>query len=486
MQFMKSRTLSKSLKLVYVLLSGLCFYFGFSLDGNLGWLMWIAPIPVLYLSLQVKPGQAFLLAFIAYLIGKLSWLSYLLNVLPKPLAILYTLIIPLIFALIIVAARKISRVAQHDFTVLAFPVIFTAYEYLLFIFSPDGTATSIAYTQSNYLPVIQLASLTGILGISFLLSFFASTVAFVIYNVNHKKNTTPLLSVLSVVLAFTFIYGLMRLREPGNGKTLELGMAVIDENAYKGVYQHDHAKEMQLTDLYQQETERVAALGAKIILLPEKAILVNDSSSGSILQRFAQAALNHRIQIIVGGTKEKSGYYLNNAWVISDRGDFLADYQKVNLFEGEKMDGCKPGNKISVYRVDTLNEGVAICKDMDFQQFLLGYSKKSPAVLYVPAWDFVQDGWLHARMAILRSVEGGFSLVRNARQGRLTLSDWRGKVVAEANSESGKETFLLGELTVEAHPTIYARAGDWFGTVCLIAAVGFIFFMARYRKKKIV
>ncbi len=349
---MQSRASSKFFKLASILLSGLCFYFGLSLSGNLGWLIWIAPVPVLYYSLQVKPGQAFFLAFIAYLIGRLSWLSYLLAVLPKPLAILYTLLIPLIFAWIVIASRKICYWPGTIFPFWPFPVLFTAYEYLLFILSPDGTATSIAYTQSNYLPVIQLASLTGILGITFLLSFFSSSVALVLNNRQHKKNTSPLLAVLSVVFVVVFAYGLMRIREPEKGKSLELGMAVIDESAYKGVYQHDHAKEMQLTDLYLQETERLAALGAKIILLPEKAILVNDSNCDSILQRFAESAKNHRVQIIVGGTKEKTGYYLNNAWVISNGGMFLADYQKVNLFEGEKLDGCRPGNKISIYRLE--------------------------------------------------------------------------------------------------------------------------------------
>ena len=302
---MQSPTSFKFFRLVSVLLSGICFYFGFSLNGNLGWLIWIAPIPVLYFSLLVKPGQAFLLAFIAYLIGKFSWFSYLLTVLPKPLAILYTLLIPLIFGLIVIAARKIVRTAQHDFSVLAFPVIFTAYEYLLFIFSPDGTATSIAYTQSNYLPVIQLASITGILGISFLISFFASTIALALYNRGHKKSTTSLLAALSIVLVAVFVYGLMRIREPEKGRKLELGMAAIDERAYKGVYRHDHLKEMQLTDLYLQEVEKLAGDGAKIILLPEKAIFVNDSTCDSILQRFAMAAIKHQVQIICRRYKRK-------------------------------------------------------------------------------------------------------------------------------------------------------------------------------------
>ena len=50
--------MSKTIQWALVLLSGVCFYFGFSLNGNLGWLIWIAPIPVLYTSLIVKPRQA--------------------------------------------------------------------------------------------------------------------------------------------------------------------------------------------------------------------------------------------------------------------------------------------------------------------------------------------------------------------------------------------------------------------------------------------
>jgi len=85
-------------------------------------------------------------------------------------------------------------------------------------------------------------------------------------------------------------------------------------------------------------------------------------------------------------------------------------------------------------------------------------------------------------MAIMRSVEGGFSLVRNARQGRLTISDWRGKVLYEATSESGSYTVLNGKISVEAHPTTYARTGDWFGTINLFAALGFIIFLFKRKK----
>jgi apolipoprotein N-acyltransferase len=484
MQNKQSFVLSLPFSLVSVLISGICFYFGFSLNGNMGWLMWIAPIPILYISLFVKPARAFNFAFIAYLIGRISWLPYLLSVMPVALAILFTFILPLIFALIVIAARKIVLISQHWSSALAFPILFTAFEYLLFILSRDGTAASIAYTQSNCLPIIQIASITGILGISFLLCYVPSSIALVCYFRKNRKTALILLGLFIIVTADALIYGLIRLKKLETGESIQLGLAVIDEKAYKGVYEHDPAKEMQLTDLYLQEASRLADQGAQVILLPEKAIVVNDSTISSILQRFTQLAVNRHVQLIIGGTKLKSGYYLNNAWVISSQGKMLADYQKVNLFEGEVLDGCKPGNQIAIFSPGTIHEGVAICKDMDFQQFILGYSKQRPAVLFVPAWDFITDGWMHARMAIMRSVEGGFSLVRNARQGRLTISDWRGKVLFEASSESGIPIFLLGKLSIEPHPTTYARAGDWFGTVSMFAALGLLIYLATNRKRK--
>ena len=415
--------MSKTIQWALVLLSGVCFYFGFRLNGNFGWLIWIAPIPVLYISLIVKPRQAFVIAFLAYLIGRMSWFSYLKTVMPVVPAVLFTVLLPLIFALIILATRKIVLKSQHWFSVFAYPVLFTAFEYTVFIFSRDGTAASIGYTQSNYLFLIQIASLTGLLGISFLISFIPSCIVLAYYFKKSRKTVFTLVFLLILLLGDSIIYSLIRLGKPTEGKTLNVGMVALDERSYKGIYQNDPAVKLKVAELYLQEVSKLADQGAEIILIPEKVIFVNDSTIKDILNKFTDLAISRHIQIVIGGYKEQRGSSFNNAWVISNNGKLLADYQKVNLFEGEVLDGCKPGNRMAIFRPDALQEGVAICKDMDFQQFILGYSKQSPAVLWVPAWDFVADGFLHARMAMMRSVEGGFSLVRNARQGRLTISD---------------------------------------------------------------
>jgi apolipoprotein N-acyltransferase len=55
---------------------------------------------------------------------------------------------------------------------------------------------------------------------------------------------------------------------------------------------------------------------------------------------------------------------------------------------------------------------------------------KGWAYVLVPAWDFTLDGWLHDRMAVMRGVESGFTVVRAAKQALLTVSHDRGRILA--------------------------------------------------------
>src|SRR5208282_946943 len=80
--------------------------------------------------------------------------------------------------------------------------------------------------------------------------------------------------------------------------------------------------------------------------------------------------------------------------------------------------------------------GVAICKDMDFTQLSRQYGESGAGLMLVPAWDFVLDRISHGHIAIMRGVESGFSIARAARGGYLTVTDNRGRVLAETQSGS--------------------------------------------------
>jgi apolipoprotein N-acyltransferase len=82
--------------------------------------------------------------------------------------------------------------------------------------------------------------------------------------------------------------------------------------------------------------------------------------------------------------------------------------------------------------------------------------------MIVPDWDFNLDRAWHAHMAVMRRVEDGFGIARAARNGYLTVSDNRGRILAEARSHSAPFATLLAEVPVVHSPTLYLLLGDWF------------------------
>ncbi|WP_247680053.1 nitrilase-related carbon-nitrogen hydrolase [Chitinophaga polysaccharea] len=476
------KPVSKELLAAGLLFAGICWYLSFSLSSHIWWPLWVAPVPILYFSLRLTGKWTFLIAFAGYLIGRLSWVPYLLSVLPSPLVFLFTLLFPLIFALQVIAARKLMLTYSHWSTVFVFPVWVTTMEYLGFLTAPDGTAGSIAYTQCDFLPVVQIASLTGIQGITFLVTFFPVAIALIIYRYQRKQSIRTLSFVTIGVLVAAMVWGFVRLNQTSSAtKSLQVGMAAIDKRAYHNENTKGEDRDLYLANLYLRQVGELAKQGAEIIVFPEKMFTVRDNRRPGFIQQFKDTAMVHHVCIVACVTQQKGDYYENRAWVIGKDGALLADYQKVHLFAGELLDSLKPGKEPGLFLRNGTTEGVAICKDMDFQQYISRYGSADCNVLYVPAWDFERDGWLHSRMAMMRCVEGGFGMVRNARKGRLTINDYCGRVLYEVNSDKGTPALLSGNMDIQHHATLYNKWGDWFSILNAIAFLASLVLLVKAR-----
>src|SRR6185436_11090443 len=102
--------------------------------------------------------------------------------------------------------------------------------------------------------------------------------------------------------------------------------------------------------------------------------------------------------------------------------------------------------------------------------FTREYARSGVQLMLVPAWDFTVDDWLHSRMAVVRGVEGGFAIARSAKQGQMTISDNRGRILAQQqSSDSGSS--IVGSVSPAPEKTIYARWGDWFAWANLAASL---------------
>src|SRR5262249_53099967 len=117
--------------------------------------------------------------------------------------------------------------------------------------------------------------------------------------------------------------------------------------------------------------------------------------------------------------------------------------------------------------------GVAICKDLDFTEPARSYGRDGVGLMLAPAWDFRVDGFWHGHIAVMRAVEDGFSLVRAARRGVLTVADDRGRIVSETASNAGTFTTRTANVRAGHDHTVFLLLGDWFGWIAsaLLAVV---------------
>jgi len=127
--------------------------------------------------------------------------------------------------------------------------------------------------------------------------------------------------------------------------------------------------------------------------------------------------------------------------------------------------------------------GVAICKDMDFESPSRLYGEAGAGLMLVPAWDFVVDASWHGHIAVMRGVEEGFSIARAAKQGFLTVSDDRGRIIGEVSSSSAPFATLLVSVPAAHDWTVYQWLGDWFAWVAIALLVVVAVQMARLHRK---
>ena len=194
------------------------------------------------------------------------------------------------------------------------------------------------------------------------------------------------------------------------------------------------------------------------------------AAADRVRERLGHLASDNKVYVLAGVTLVDSDHGENRAWLFAPSGELNADYAKHHLIPG--LEGSfAAGKDFSVRAIGTGRVGIAICKDMDFPTLGRRYAALGVDALLVPAWDFELDAWWHARMAVLRRVESGFAVVRAARNGLLTVSDRYGRVVDVVSSSSAPVTSRAALAPLASgKPTVYARLGDIFGWLCVVAS----------------
>jgi apolipoprotein N-acyltransferase len=148
---------------------------------------WLAPIGWLVYLERSRTLRALALALVLFvLVDFVAWRP----IIPAP-GVLYYLIAgsyAVVYFLPFAVHRVLAaRLAGFKAT-LVFPTAWVAIEFVFHRWiTPYGSWFSLAYTQTDFLPLLQIAAITGVAGISFLITWFAAVVA---WSLNRKRSNT--------------------------------------------------------------------------------------------------------------------------------------------------------------------------------------------------------------------------------------------------------------------------------------------------------
>jgi apolipoprotein N-acyltransferase len=310
------------------------------------------------------------------------------------------------------------------------------------------------------------------------LFLFAGALAMSLSPETKSGNRARVPQYVAIFLIAVLVYSFWWLRSgPARQHVVEVALMGTGSGHH---FPEDDSATLALLRSYLEKIDTGAAQGAGVIVLPEKIGVVSDQGTAAVDALFQATAARAHAFIVVGVDRGTQTQRANEARVYSPAGTLAGVYDKHHLIPRiEDVD--KPGSGRTVFDQPSGIWGVEVCKDMDFPRLSRQYGHDGVGLLLVPAWDFVIDGWLHGRMAILRGVESGFSIARAAKQGRLTLTDDRGRVLAEQNGETAFSASVVADVPVSHDVTLYDLWGNWFAWLVLAALAAMLLTAFRRR-----
>jgi len=497
---------------------------------------WIFVIPLFSYIAGRSLKDVFFTVFITGLAGNFltfGWIGNFGAKVPGGFAVILLFLIPSLtafFTIKIFLSEYLSR-KYPEYKILIYPSVWIIIDYVQSIGFLAFPWTYIGYSQYPFTSFIQSASVTGILGINFIIIMFniivseyilafKSRPAFVKDYLNNPyfKKTAAIVILVSVITLSGFIR-LSYKPDNGNGKTLKVALvqSCISpwENWSGNRYRY-------LAELIHY-TKQSLASNPDLIIWSESATLelISFRSLTGEADRFDQQLkgfiketgkplLTGEIGLTVKKTDRGMRYFpQNNAVLIGSDGEVVKTYPKINLvpfgewFPYEKWlvpvkhlvesfggSDFVPGKKPELFQADGLKFGSLICYEAIFYRLCREYRTMGADFLV----NITNDGWTdaynghyqHYSASIFRAVENGLWLVRAGNTGVTALINPRGQAVKTIPIL--RKSFLTGEIdTSQNVETVYTKYGDviLYLSLLFIASIIFRLTVKYFREKRV-
>jgi len=454
---------------------------------------WLAPIFLIRFLRTQRKAVGMPALYLAYIVA--AWISLRNGFLSPPPGFLLMLAICSGYALVLslryfadrLVAPRLSGIART----LVFPLASTVIDWLM-IFGPFLTYGSPAYAQYGNLPLMQMVSLTGMWGLTFLVSWLGPVVNALWEQGFDLRRAWRVIAPFGVTLLAVLLYGSIRLAFfPPTGQTVLAAGITPDRDIwrYQPVEEIARGSETRreelraetgpiLDDLFLR-TRQLAQAGVKVITWSETAVFVLQEDDAALMEQARRVAQEEGIYLQVGVMTvlraEQHPYGQNRAVLFSPDGNQVWDYHKaLPVVIGDAAE-IAPGPGI-VPAVDTEFGRLAayICQDADLPGYARQAGQARAGILLAPYDDWVPIHFDHARMAVFRAVENGFSLIRATGKGYSLAADYQGRPLAFADYYGAPKSAAVAAIPMQGVTTLYSIIGDVFAYLSIAGFLGIV------------
>lgn len=413
------------------------------------------------------------------------------------LLVAYLSLFPAAFAVVVTRLRRVMGVR---WAVLCAAPVWVATE-LGRQYVWDGFPWALlGYSQVSVLPIAQLASVTGVYGLSFVLALVASAVALVIVERDARK--WKVAGAIAMLVVLCAIWGRYRIAEGSLASAGEsVRVAVVQGNILQSEKWNPALRDV-IIGRYIAMTRQAIERGATFILWPEASMPVNFEDDAIRSSPIRQLARESKVSLLIGSDQEpglkkgirpgEPGYELYNAaFLVKPDGTVGAVYRKMHLvpfgeyvplqrllfFVGpivESISPFNPGTEATVLPVGGHLASTAICYEVIYgssiRQFVLNGSELLTTITNDAWYGRTSAAYQHWDQASMRAIENGRYLARAANTGISGFVDPYGRVVEK--SAVFEQALLVHDIRFVQTRTIYTRIGDLIAWLCLACTTG--------------
>jgi apolipoprotein N-acyltransferase len=491
----------KSVPFLCAALSGLLLSASFP-PGVTPWTAWVALVPLLWCVSDKAPSRAFVLGLLAGFVHALTLIYWILVVMGHygGLDILTSTGILILFCLYLALFPAgfacLSRlVAGGRFQVLWWAALWVSLEYVRAWILTGFPWCLLGYSQYSRIHLIQMADLTGVYGISFLILLSNGLIYRLLFDRPSFRRATGMVetALALMLISASLVYGWHRVASygEGTGRLSSLRVAVIQGNIDQSL-KWNAEFQGKTVGIYETLTRQAAPFRPDLVLWPETAVPFFFQEKTSLSRRVAEAAAGLKASLVFGspayGHVDGKARFYNRAYLLSPEGRPIDYYDKMHLVPFGEYVPLKrflpfvhrlvpaagdfaAGSKLGPLEIPGTPAGVLICYEVIFPELARAQVEKGARILL----NLTNDAWFgrtsapyqHLSMSVFRAVENGRPLVRAANTGISAFISPIGEITLKS------DLFAEGVLTREVklpEPAFrfYTLHGDLFAAALLL------------------